>query len=61
MASVVKCEGCGAVVPYKKAVHIRCYDMTSATSYKSSCAKEVTDVCQVCYKKFLQQFKREAE
>ena len=34
MAAVVKCDICGAIVPYTKATLARCYKLASATTYR---------------------------
>ena len=51
MAAVVKCDVCGAVVKYQEAVHIRVYNLSSATAYNASHCKYAAEVCSTCEKR----------
>lgn len=59
MAAIIKCDCCDAIVPYDKAMHVRFYKMTSATTYNAKKTEEVADMCNTCYKKFKKLLKME--
>ena len=51
MSAVIKCDGCGTVIEYKKATHVRTYKMSSVTSYHSNDVKHVAEICPECNEK----------
>lgn len=59
MAAVVKCDICGAIVPYKQATLARCYKLASATTYREVDMKKVIDMCNTCYDKLNELLKQE--
>lgn len=53
MAAVVKCDSCGGVVEYDKAMHVRFHHLKSPVAYYSGAELEC-DVCEECFGKILQ-------
>lgn len=52
MASLIKCDKCGAVdTDYKKFKHIRAYDNNSVSTYDGNKVIKYMDMCKECYNK----------
>lgn len=54
MASVMKCDRCGEMGEPSRFMHIRAYELVSATTHARETKKHM-DVCKKCYKKIFKE------
>lgn len=49
MSTIIRCDKCGKMGDIKQFKHIRGYELTDATHYKTE-ADDHIEVCKKCYK-----------